>query len=310
MNELINKIKSISENILNRKIIKIEQIQNPTVNTLFKLSTEKDAYIFKLYKQKDWPENGKLKFVNKKLIESNINCAKLIMFDRDNPDFPKGYSIEEFIEGQNAKEIEFNRDEGKAFYKKLAEYISRLHRIKMSGFGYIGSGIPDYEALDEFFTDDMEDRFGWFYKENILDEKLLNEIKSVFLNAVKVNPFPPVLCHGDISTKNIIISPGKYSEKYPEKELILLDWDDAMAYNWVADLSRMTYWMRFYYNEYEYRLYREAFLENYKSEHDAAVFDSLEKSYHLYFGLDYMSFEKSGVMFERYREYLMKIVNQ
>lgn len=52
---------------------------------------------------------------------------------------------------------------------------------------------------------------------------------------------PSVLNHGDLSTKNVMID--------EHGNLTLIDWDDAMSYNWIADIARMTYWMKFKYND-------------------------------------------------------------
>lgn len=64
-----------------------------------------------------------------------------------------------------------------------------------------------------------------------------------------------------------------------------------MAYNWVADIARMTYWMKFHYDdEYEYAMFRNAFLEHYEADNFALDFDDIEKTFHTWIGLDHLDY--------------------
>ncbi len=86
-------------------------------------------------------------------------------------------------------------------------------------------------------------------------------------------------------------------------ELSLIDWDDAMAYNWVADIARMTYWMKFHYDEYEYALSRNAFLERYATDNSVRDFDSLETTFHAWIGLDHLDYFYGQTRYERTMRY-------
>lgn len=89
---------------------------------------------------------------------------------------------------------------------------------------------------------------------------------------------PSVLCHGDLSDKNIIVRDnGKIS---------LIDWDDAMSYNWMADISRLTFWMKMNYGEEESRLFRNTFLKHYRTDFRKSEFDIFERAFHIYCALD------------------------
>ena len=70
----------------------------------------------------------------------------------------------------------------------------------------------------------------------------------------------------------------------------LIDWDDAMALNWMADVSRLTLWMKQNYNEQEYALFRNIFLEHYHTSYRKAEFDVFENAYHIYSALDSLIF--------------------
>lgn len=87
---------------------------------------------------------------------------------------------------------------------------------------------------------------------------------------------PPVLCHGDLSSKNVMIQKNG--------DVVLIDWDDAIAYNWMVDISRMTY------SEEDYSHFRKVFLTNYQTDYRKADFDRFEEIYHLYNALDNLRF--------------------
>lgn len=102
---------------------------------------------YKIYKQKHWPENGKLIFVNQKLIENDINCAKIIAFDRSDSYFNTGFLLEEYLPGKSADHITFGKNTGKEYYKRFAQLVSRIHQIHIENFGYIGAGVASNASL-------------------------------------------------------------------------------------------------------------------------------------------------------------------
>ena len=93
---------------------------------------------------------------------------------------------------------------------------------------------------------------------------------------------PSVLCHGDLSKKNVILR--------DDGDITLIDWDDAMALNWMADISRLTFWMKQNYNEQEYTLFRRVFLDHYCTPYRKDQFDDFESAWHIYTALDSLIF--------------------
>lgn len=76
------RIKTKVEDVLHAKVESIVRVANVPNNAVYRVLAGEKAYIFKTYKQNDWPEDGKLAFINKQLIEHRISCARLIAFDR------------------------------------------------------------------------------------------------------------------------------------------------------------------------------------------------------------------------------------
>src|SRR5690606_916040 len=284
MDELISNIRNKVGELLRAEVNHIQKLENVNNNIVFKLIADKNPYIFKIYKQQTWPEDGKLIFVNNRLTENNISCAKIITFDRSDTYFKTGYLIEECLPGLNADHIIFDLTSGKEFYKKLAKLVSKVHRIKIENYGYIGNGKAGYHSFLDFMNDKVDEIANALINKNLLDKNGLLELKKSVLDKLSLcEDLPPVLNHGDLSTKNIMV------DEYGE--LTLIDWDDAMSLNWIADISRMTYWMKFQYSENEYELYRNTFLESYSTaEYAKYDFNDFENTYHVWIGLDHLNY--------------------
>lgn len=259
-------------------VLRCERASN---NTVYSVNVSGEKYFLKLYRSKDWPENGKISFVNHTLIKYKIPCAELIEFCRDDEKFPSGYLIEHEVQGTSADTVSFNVDQEAGFYAKLAEFVSYVHNIPMKNFGWIGDGVPEYDSMLSFF----EDEFDSIAQELILNrtytEAEISKMRDRFFETLKAfNDLPAVLCHGDLSKKNVIVSECG--------DLCLIDWDDAMAYNWMADIARLTFWMKFNYNRQDYSLFKRIFMEHYSTKYRKSEFDIFEKAFHIYIGLDSM----------------------
>lgn len=287
MEQLILRIRHKVEQLLHMKVDHIEKFDNVPNNSVYKIISENKSYIFKIYKQRDWPEDGKLEFINQTLINNQIPCAKLIAFDRTDQFFETGYLLEEYLPGVTADHIVFDAESGKEFYEKLAHLVSRIHRIPIENYGYIGSGIASSSSFLAFMTDKFDEIVSSLIDKKLFDKSRLMEIKQPLMEGLRTcESLPSILNHGDLSTKNVMID--------SKGELTLIDWDDAMSYNWIADIARMTYWMKFYYNAEEYELYRNTFMEHYTidSSIDTSIddFNAIENIFHIWIGLDHLNY--------------------
>ncbi len=262
----------------------IRKFENVTNNFVYSFTVSDKHYILKLYRSTDWPEDGKVQFVNQILMQTNIPCAELIAYSRNDQIYPDGYLIEREVQGTAADKQVLDREQETALYVKLAELVSSIHNIKIKNFGYIGSGIACYESMIAFFEDEF-DRLDDGLKETI-SETQLRKLKEKFLGTMRdFEDLPSVLCHGDLSKKNIMVQDNG--------EILLIDWDDAMAFNWMADISRLTFWMKLYYNEQDYVLFRSTFLKHYRTVYRKSEFVSFESAFHIYNALDSLLFSKS-----------------
>lgn len=87
----MEKIKDKVRELTGFTVEKISRMEEDTNNNVFRVTAGNKDYIFKIYRSKDWPEDGKLLFINSKLQEYQIKSVKIIAFDRNDPDFSNGF---------------------------------------------------------------------------------------------------------------------------------------------------------------------------------------------------------------------------
>jgi Ser/Thr protein kinase RdoA (MazF antagonist) len=280
-NELLARIGKKAAERLNADVETIEQIPGVSDNTVFAITAGGKPYIFKIYTLRDWPEDGKLLFINRKLIEHGIPCAKIIAFDRCDPDFPSGYLIEERLPGVTADRALGDADATRTFYAKLARLVSQLHRIRIENHGYIGAGVASHGTFLAFMDDKLDEIAEPLVSMKRFEAPVLAKIKERVLRALRpCADLPAVLNHGDLSVKNVLID--------ERGEVTLVDYDDALALNWIADIARLTYWMRYSYDAESYAAYRDVFLRHYADGGARDAFESLENAFHAWIGLDHL----------------------
>lgn len=276
----IDIITKVFERNMKQSVRSVHRFENVTNNSVYRIDTELQSYIFKIYKS-EWPEDGKLLFVDKKLTEHNIPHAKIFVYNRENAEFTNGYLIEECLPGTTADMLALSKNQTTQLFKKLGALVSQIHQIKLTRYGYIGGGIAEWSEFSEFMYNSFDENTNNLLSQNLAKHSEIEAIWGKIHQRLKVcDKYPPVLCHTDLSTKNVLIH---------EDSITLIDWDDAYSLCWVADIAHLTLWMKQEYGS-NAEVYRTAFLDNYKTEYDKNVFYETEDFLHVRYGLENLNY--------------------
>ena len=295
-------IQTAFETQMGIKALSVSEFGNVPNNRVFKVETVTKPFIFKLYAKRDWPEDGKLPFIARKLDEYGIPHARLYAFNRENESFPNGYLIEECLPGTTADRLTLSADETTRLFAKLAALMSRAHQIPVTNYGYIGGGIAGWSTFSKYIYDMFDDCTANLGAQYTLNGLSLREIREMLYAKLKAcDCYPPVICHGDLSTKNMLIH---------AEEVVLIDWDDAQSLCWMVDIARLTFWMKLNYDEQTAHAYRKAFLSSYETLYDKRAFDDTEDYLHVWYGLDYLNFALAAPNYQYQTETIAAILSK
>ncbi len=279
---------------------KIKEKLNTTNNGVYIVIDGEKEYILKFYKSKNWPEKNKNLYVNSLLEKCNIPFARVIGYDRDNLIFGGGYILEEKLKGKTIDLKTLNLDEGTKYYTSLAKFIKRVHAIKFERFGWLNNGAPCYSSFANFLMDDIKSSGGNLVEKGVISKSTLDNICKKIEECFGRQNMQSSLCHGDLSLRNAI---------WQGDDLVLIDYDDAIALPCYADVSRLTFDMK----EYKYyKEFRQAFFDSYfDSESEKEEYEEFEKVYHLYCAIDWMNFSvQKGYEYNYLLNYFHDLINE
>jgi aminoglycoside phosphotransferase (APT) family kinase protein len=208
------------------------------VNSVYRVEAGGLPYALKVFTYDDWPEPGKLPWVESGLARRGVPRARLVHYTREAGRFPHGFSLSEFVEGENCKAAVRRGSLTPAAYFGLAGALLRkVHGISLPRYGYIGAGEGTYDDFAGWVIDcGVGDCLRWVEDGTRPAETLLPLIER------KVGPvlsryesrFKPSLVHADCNPKNGLLTGGG--------GLVLVDWDESVAGFWVWDYAGLTYW--------------------------------------------------------------------
>lgn len=299
----IDLIKRTFENQMRKSVDSIHQFENVPNNKVFKVEADCQSYIFKVYTNRNWPEDGKIPFVYQKLTELNIPHAKLFVFNREDENFPNGYLIEECLKGTTADRLTLSEKEIVSLFEKLAALISQVHTIELTNYGYTGGGEPAiWTTFSECMYDILSSNSSGLIANGFIGNEEFKKVSTAIYERLKYcDIFPSVLCHGDLSAKNILVN---------SNEITLIDWDDVQSLCWLADIARLTLWMKINYDQRTADACRKAFLDAYETKYYKNVFYEMEDTLHVWYGFDYLTFFTEGTVCEKVKTLLQDSRNR
>jgi Ser/Thr protein kinase RdoA (MazF antagonist) len=234
----VEAVRAAAESVLGAEIRVVGRLPFGNVNEVFRVETDGRAYVVKVFRNAGWPEAGKLPWVESQLTLGGVPHARMIHYTRDASRFPHGFSVCEFVEGENCKGlIREGRLKPEAFCEHAASFLRRVHAISVPRYGYIGDG----EGM-------FEDFVGWLLAREVFDNlrkvddgsSLAETLRPRFEDEVEPvlrrfeKRFKPVLVHADCTPKNgLLDAKGRF---------LFVDWDEAVAGVALWDYASLTYW--------------------------------------------------------------------
>lgn len=255
--------------------IEINQLTSGSYNTVFKVVLESgQRVVVRIFRSKGWPEAGKLEWVSAQLSQFNIPSAKILFSTRDNRYFPHGFMVQEYVDGEIVQKLVGEDISYAEYFTELGKTMNQVHKIQIPKFGYIGHGTGNHDSLIAYLGSDI-DRF--FKRIETIMDKLVVEPK-VFKQKVlgtleSISQLTSVLNHNDLSPNNVMLN--------SHKDLVLIDWDNAISHTWLNDFAVMTYWMRNRHKDLaEREEYIKLFLDSYSPNMDYQEIRKVEKTLH------------------------------
>jgi Ser/Thr protein kinase RdoA (MazF antagonist) len=224
------------EAALRTKVTRHSRIARGITNLVYKVETRDGVVVLKLFRNKDWPEGGKLEWTEHRLSEENIPHARMLYLSRGDAIFPDGYAIYEYIEGE---EPEILIREGRLtieeFCERLGALLRRIHQIKFQRYGYINRGDGTNRDFIGRRLEDGRDDVDTLRRFESEDQMLYLRARARVEESLKPlgHYYAPVLTHGDPNPKNCIWM--------KDGQLVLVDWDNAASSLWIRDYAHLTY---------------------------------------------------------------------
>ena len=280
LKKLKKNIVSAVEEALKIKILSLEETKNGSINHVYKIKTSAGNYIVRVFNFENWPENGKLEWIEKELSQRGISHAKLVHFTRDKKYFPHGFMVAEYAEGIDGSEaVKKGLLDYKKSYFEKGKILCKIHKIKVKNFGPLRKGkgkSPDFIGYKLKRADGFLKRM---IADGLIEEGISKKMSLRVRQALE--PFrkdlKPVLVHGDATGKNTIWTKGQ--------GLILIDWDNAWSGIWLWDFIELSWWWRHlksWQDKKKQKLARQAFFRGYgKVQYDENELKILEYGLHL-----------------------------
>jgi thiamine kinase-like enzyme len=133
--------------------------------------------------------------------------------------------LERFIDGKSPKGEQIEDEE----IKKMGSAFRLLHRFPSAGFDCVMHGKEGTKKnLSDCFSTYVREGMEWLEQNHIMDDERLEHLKKIMAVMPEPADDQPCLCHGDLSSGNIIITEGGVT---------LIDWDCLSSFPREYDFS-------------------------------------------------------------------------
>lgn len=275
-----NKIICAVEQVLRSKVLKAKKIKGGEINHVYKIQTDKNTVVARVFGYPDKPADGMLLWIEKQLGALNIPYAKLLYYSRDKKYFPNGFMISEFVDGLSGWDaIESGAHTLAQSYEQSGKTLRKIHNIKLSKYGPINSGKGKYKDFIGMELRQVKEKMADLVHQKALSADVVDKTIAAIKTHLELykNTFHPVLLHGDASRENSILT--------KDKTFILIDWDNAWSGIWMWDYIEASWWwlhLPKWKDESIRKTARKAFFKGYgKVVYTPKEIDTIERGLHL-----------------------------
>ena len=234
------------EKILKGKIVRIQDLSIGCDQKVYLIQIDNKKYIYKESK-KDISKIKNEEYALNILSNLEIPIPKLIYTDN-------GFLIESYIDGDLlSKKVSEN------LFIQLGYYISKIHSVKMEGFGEIKNNKGEYQTESEYL-------FSWLNLNNSNHKILKNlNLKQIFEeNLDLLKSEDSYFLHGDISCSNTIVYDNKINGIIDFGDAIcgVIEYDLGLFYIKIKNEKNWNLFLKGYnkeFNEKKFNLYVIAF---------------------------------------------------
>ncbi len=231
-------LKAAAESVLGAPARVAARLDFGNVNSVYRVEAAGRAYALKVFTYESWPAPGKLPWVETSLARGGVPHARLVHYTREAGRFPHGFSLNEFVEGENCKAaVRRGRLTPADYFGLAGALLKKVHAISLPLYGYIGCGAGMFgEFADWLLGCDVKDNLRAVEDGTRPAETLFPLIERKVGAVLRryESRFAPALVHSDSNPKNGLLTGSG--------GLVLVDWDDAIAGLWVWDYAGLTYW--------------------------------------------------------------------
>ncbi len=295
-------------------VLSVERMPGGEVNRVYKVSTEAGgAFVVKVFRYADWPEEGKLSCVERELTEHGVPHPRLIHVTRDADLFPHGFSVTEHVEGRDCAAAIAGGDLSIADYcRGIGALLKNVHAVGFKRFGHLGNceGTDD-DLVESKLAYEVNDRLREIDPAALPPTDLAPRIEDKVRRLLDpfARRFAPVLVHSDAAPRNAIQNDAG--------QFVLADWDEALASIALEDYAKLTYLLFRAHDSPSLdagarSVVTDSFFKGYgETGFDADETEVIENALHTIQAADYLSYHfKTGNAdaFEKTKELLLSLL--
>ena len=236
------------EKKLKTKILDIQDLSIGCDQKVYLIQTDNEKYIYK-ESRKDISKIKNEEYALNILSNLEIPIPRLIYVDEE-------FLIESYIDGDLLSKKE---SESENLFIQLGYYISKIHSVKMEGFGEIKNYKGEYKTESEYL-------FSWLNLNNSNHKILKNfNLKKIFEeNLDLLKNENSYFLHGDISCSNTIVYDNKINGIIDFGDAVCgaIEYDLGLFYIKIENEKNWSSFLKGYnkvFNEKKFNLYVIAF---------------------------------------------------